>query len=49
MGTRERVLMNKDRNRNRLCAVFEKKNELFPAVAFTVTRIMPLLRKMKAD
>lgn len=48
VGTREKVLMNKDRNRNRLCAVFEKKNVMFPAVAFTLTRVMPLLRKMKA-
>jgi hypothetical protein len=42
LGTKEEILGSDDKRRFYLCATFEEKNDLFPIVAFVVTRVLPL-------
>ena len=48
LGTKEKLLGATGRSRFFLCAIFEKENELFPVVAFVVTRILPLINEYPA-
>ena len=45
LGTKEELFGAKDRNRSFLCAKFNKNDELFPIVAFVVTRVLPLINQ----
>jgi hypothetical protein len=47
-GTKKKLLGATDRSRFFLCAIFEKENELFPVVAFVVTRVLPLINEYPA-
>jgi hypothetical protein len=45
LGTKEEVLASTDNKRFYLCAIFDEENELFPVVAFVVTRVLPLINE----
>jgi hypothetical protein len=48
LGTKEKLLGAADRSRFFLCAIFNKENEIFPVVAFVVTRVLPLINEYPA-
>jgi len=48
LGTKEELFGATDRNRSFLCAKFEMENKLFPAVAFVITRVLPLINEYPA-
>ena len=48
LGTKEKLLEASDKSRSYLCAVFDINNEIFPVVAFVVTRVLPLINEYPA-
>jgi CheY-like chemotaxis protein len=49
LGTKQELLGVNDRSRLFLCAIFERNNELFPVVAFVLTRVLPLINEYPAS
>lgn len=49
LGTKEEVLNDRGKTRNRLCTVFRQDDEMFPILAFIITRVLPLLREYPAE
>ena len=47
-GSREKVLGDTDRRRGYLCAAFPTEDQVVPAVAFTIARVLPVWNRYAA-